>query len=283
METMRDKTVLVTGATDGIGKETARRLAEMGARVFVAGRNPEKGAIAVRDIATNTGTDRTEFLQADLSVQADVRGLAKAVRERTDRLDVLVNNAGVIMFRREETRDGIEMTFGLNHLNYFLLTHELLDLLKASAPARIVSVASIAHRRAVIDLNDLQLTNGFGSWKAYSRSKLANIMFTYARARRLEGTGVTANCLHPGFVRSQFGQNNRFLARVGISLAMRFGNAISVAQGAQTSVHLASAPEVAGQTGLYFDESRSVKSNEASYDQEAQEKLWDISAEMVGL
>ena len=283
METMRDKTVLVTGATDGIGKETARRLAEMGARVFVAGRNPEKGAIAVRDIATNTGTDRTEFLQADLSVQADVRGLAKAVRERTDRLDVLVNNAGVIMFRREETRDGIEMTFGLNHLNYFLLTHELLDLLKASAPARIVSVASIAHRRAVIDLNDLQLTNGFGSWKAYSRSKLANIMFTYALARRLEGTGVTANCLHPGFVRSHFGQNNRFLARVGISLAMRFGNAISVAQGAQTSVHLASAPGVAGQTGLYFDESKAVKSNEASYDQEAQEKLWNISAEMVGL
>ena len=280
---MRDKTVLVTGATDGIGKETARRLAERGARVFIAGRNAEKGAAAVRDIATNTGTDQAEFLQADLSVQADVRGLAKAVKQRTNRLDVLVNNAGVIMFRREETRDGIEMTFGLNHLNYFLLTHELLDLLKASAPARIVSVASIAHRRAMLDFDDLQLSRGFGAWKAYSRSKLANIMFTYALARRLEGTGVTANCLHPGFVSSHFGQNGRFLARTGMALAMRFGNAISVAQGAQTSVYLASAPEVSSQSGLYFDEGKAVKSNHASYDRHAQEKLWDISARMVSL
>lgn len=280
---MRDKTVLVTGATDGIGKETARRLAERGARVFIAGRNAEKGAAAVRDIATNTGTDQAEFLQADLSVQADVRGLAKAVKQRTNRLDVLVNNAGVIMFRREETRDGIEMTFGLNHLNYFLLTHELLDLLKASAPARIVSVASIAHRRAMLDFDDLQLSRGFGAWKAYSRSKLANIMFTYALARRLEGTGVTANCLHPGFVSSHFGQNGRFLARTGMALAMRFGNAISVAQGAQTSVYLASAPEVTSQSGLYFDEGKAVKSNHASYDRHAQEKLWGISAKMVSL
>ena len=280
---MRDKTVLVTGATDGIGKETARRLAERGARVFIAGRNAEKGAAAVRDIATNTGTDQAEFLQADLSVQADVRGLAKAVKQRTNRLDVLVNNAGVIMFRREETRDGIEMTFGLNHLNYFLLTHELLDLLKASAPARIVSVASIAHRRAMLDFDALQLSRGFGAWKAYSRSKLANIMFTYALARRLEGTGVTANCLHPGFVSSHFGQNGRFLARTGMALAMRFGNAISVAQGAQTSVYLASAPEVTSQSGLYFDEGKAVKSNHASYDRHTQEKLWGISAKMVSL
>jgi len=280
---MRDKTVLVTGATDGIGKETARRLAERGARVFIAGRNAEKGAAAVRDIATNTGTDQAEFLQADLSVQADVRGLAKAVKQRTNRLDVLVNNAGVIMFRREETRDGIEMTFGLNHLNYFLLTHELLDLLKASAPARIVSVASIAHSRAILDFDDLQLSRGFGAWKAYSRSKLANIMFTYALARRLEGTAVTANCLHPGFVSSHFGQNGGFLARTGMALAMRFGNAISVAQGAQTSVYLASAPEVSSQSGLYFDEGKAVKSNHASYDRHAQEKLWGISARMVSL
>ena len=280
---MRDKTVLVTGATDGIGKETARRLAERGARVFIVGRNAEKGAAAVHDIATNTGTDQAEFLQADLSVQADVRGLAKAVKQRTNRLDVLVNNAGAIMFRREETRDGIEMTFGLNHLNYFLLTHELLNLLKASAPARIVSVASIAHRRAMLDFDDLQLSRGFGAWKAYSRSKLANIMFTYALARRLEGTAVTANCLHPGFVSSHFGQNGRFLARTGMALAMRFGNAILVAQGAQTSVYLASAPEVTSQSGLYFDEGKAVKSNHASYDRRAQEKLWDISARMVSL
>lgn len=280
---MRDKTVLVTGATDGIGKETARRLAERGARVFIAGRNAEKGAAAVRDIATNTGTDQAEFLQADLSVQADVRGLAKAVKQRTNRLDVLVNNAGVIMFRREETHDGIEMTFGLNHLNYFLLTHELFDLLKASAPSRIVSVASIAHRRAILDFDDLQLSRGFGAWKAYSRSKLANIMFTYALARRLEGTAVTANCLHPGFVSSHFGQNGGFLARTGMALAMRFGNAISVAQGAQTSVYLASAPEVSSQSGLYFDEGKAVKSNHASYDRHAQEKLWGISARMVSL
>lgn len=280
---MREKTVLITGATDGIGKETARSLLERGARVFLSGRDAEKGAAAVRDIARNTGTDQAEFLQADLSVQSDVRDLAKAVKQRTDRLDVLVNNAGAIMFHREETRDGIEMTFGLNHLNYFLLTHELLDLLKDSAPARIVNVASIAHRRASLDFDNLQLSRGFGAWKAYSRSKLANIMFTYALARRLEGTAVTANCLHPGFVSSHFGQNGRFLARTGMALAMRFGNAISVAQGAQTSVYLASAPEVTSQSGLYFDEGKAVKSNHASYDRHAQEKLWDISARMVSL
>jgi len=280
---MRDKMVLVTGATDGIGKETARQLAAMGARVLIAGRNEEKGAAAVRDIMATTGSTQVEFLRADLSVQAEVRQLASTVKNRVDRLDVLLNNAGVLMFRREETQDGIEMTFGVNHLNYFLLTHELLDLLKASAPARIVNVASIAHRRAVLDFDDLQLNTGFRAMKAYSRSKLANVMFTYALSRRLAGSGVTANCLHPGFVRTHFGQNNGLVARMGVALAMRFGNAISAAQGAQTSVFLASAPEVAAQSGLYFDECKAVKSNQVSYDRDAQERLWDVGASMVGL
>lgn len=283
MNAMRDKTVLVTGATDGIGKESVLRLASMGARVLAVGRNAEKGAACVGELQAVTGSNDIEFLCADLSVQAEVRRLAVAVKDRTDRLDVLLNNAGVLMFRREETQDGIEMTFGLNHLSYFLLTHELLDLLKESRPARIVNVASIAHRRARLDFDDLELKTGFRAMKAYSRSKLANVMFTYALSRRLTGSGVTANCLHPGFVRTHFGQNNGFFARLGVSLAMRFGNAISVAQGAQTSVFLASAPEVAEQSGCYFDECKAVKSNQASYDEIAQERLWDVSATMVGL
>ncbi|NQV80181.1 MAG: SDR family oxidoreductase [Alphaproteobacteria bacterium] len=279
---MKDKSVLITGATDGIGKETARRIAEMGCRVFVVGRNSEKGAAAVADIKLEAANHQVEFLQADLSAQTEVRKLAAALRERTDRLDVLVNNAGAILFSRQETIDGIEMTFGLNHLSYFLLTNELLDLLKASAPARIVNVASIAHRRAVLDLNDLELKHNYGAWRAYARSKLANIMFTYGLARRLEHTGVSANCLHPGFVHSRFGQNNGFLARTAVGWAMRFGNAITVAQGAETSVHLASASAVQGQTGQYFDACQAVKSNQVSYDQTAQDRLWDISMEMVG-
>lgn len=283
MNVMREKTVLVTGATDGIGKESARRLAEMGARILAVGRNAEKGVACVDELQAVTGSNDIEFLRADLSVQAEVRQLAATVKDRVDRLDVLLNNAGVLMFRREETRDGIEMTFGLNHLSYFLLTHELLDLLKASGPSRVVNVASIAHRRARLDFDDLELKTGFRAMKAYSRSKLANVMFTYALSRRLAGSGVTANCLHPGFVRTHFGQNNGFFARMGVSLAMRFGNAISVAQGAQTSIFLASAPEVAEQSGYYFDDCKAVKSNQASYDEIAQERLWDISATMVGL
>ena len=280
---MKNKTVLVTGATDGIGKETALRIAAQGARVLIVGRNAEKGAAAVADIANQTGNPAVEFLQADLSAQAQVRSLAAEVKERTERLDVLVNNAGAILFRREESADGIEMTFALNHLNYFLLTHELTDVLTASGAARVVNVSSIAHRRAVLDFRDLELKHGFGAWKAYARSKLANVMFTYGLARRLEGSGVTANCLHPGFVRSQFGRNNGFFARTGVALAMRFGNAISVAQGAETSVYLASSSAVERQTALYFDTCRAVRSNEVSYDRAAQDRLWDISKEMVGL
>ncbi|MEQ8248915.1 MAG: SDR family oxidoreductase [Alphaproteobacteria bacterium] len=280
---MKNKTVLVTGATDGIGKETALRIAAQGARVLIVGRNAEKGAAAVADIVRQTGNATVEFLQADLSVQAHIRSLAAEVKARTERLDVLVNNAGAILFRREESADGIEMTFALNHLNYFLLTHELTDVLTASGTARVVNVASIAHRRAVLDFDDLELKRGFGAWKAYARSKLANVMFTYGLARRLEGTGVTVNCLHPGFVRSQFGRNNGFFARTGVALAMRFGNAISIAQGAETSVYLASSPEVEGQTALYFDACRAVRSNEISYDRAAQDRLWDMSKEMVGL
>lgn len=279
---MKNKTVLVTGATDGIGKETALRIAAQGARVLIVGRNAEKGAAAVADIVRQTGNATVEFLQADLSVQAHIRSLAAEVKARTDRLDVLVNNAGAILFRREESADGIEMTFALNHLNYFLLTHELTDVLTASGTARVVNVASIAHRRAVLDFDNLELKRGFGAWKAYARSKLANVMFTYGLARRLEGTGVTVNCLHPGFVRSQFGRNNGFFARTGVALAMRFGNAISIAQGAETSVYLASSPEVEGQTALYFDACRAVGSNEISYDRAAQDRLWDMSKEMVG-
>ena len=199
---MEGKVCLVTGATAGIGLVTALELARQGARVIGVGRSPERCAEAARQIREQTGTSAVEFLVADLSSQAEVRRLADQVKAATGRLDVLVNNAGLIRLEREVTVDGLEMTFALNHLAYFLLTNLLLDTLKASTPARIVSVASAAHQGCKINFDDLQGETKYSPWRAYQQSKLANILFTRELARRLEGTGVTANALHPGYVRT---------------------------------------------------------------------------------
>ena len=200
---MEGKVCLVTGATAGIGLVTALELARQGARVIGVGRSPERCAEAARQIREQTGTSAVEFLVADLSSQAEVRRLANQVKAATGRLDVLVNNAGLIRLEREVTVDGLEMTFALNHLAYFLLTNLLLDTLKASTPARIVSVASAAHQGCKMNFDDLQGETKYSPWRAYQQSKLANILFTRELARRLEGTGVTANALHPGYVRTQ--------------------------------------------------------------------------------
>ena len=200
---MEGKVCLVTGATAGIGLVTALELARQGARVIGVGRSPERCAEAARQIREQTGTSAVEFLVADLSSQAEVRRLANQVKAATGRLDVLVNNAGLIRLEREVTVDGLEMTFALNHLAYFLLTNLLLDTVKASTPARIVSVASAAHQGCKMNFDDLQGETKYSPWRAYQQSKLANILFTRELARRLEGTGVTANALHPGYVRTQ--------------------------------------------------------------------------------
>jgi NAD(P)-dependent dehydrogenase (short-subunit alcohol dehydrogenase family) len=281
-ETMKGKVCLVTGATAGIGEVAAIELARRGARVVIVGRSPERCAATLERIRSTTGATAVESIVADLSSQAEVRKLAEQVRARCDRLDVLLNNAGGMFLDRRESPDGIELTLALNHLSYFLLTDQLLPLLKASAPSRIVNVASDAHKGASIDFDDIQGQRKYGGWRAYQQSKLANILFTYELARRLEGTGVTANTLHPGFVRTNFFKDFTgwvgFITKLGASII-----AISPEAGAQTSIHLATSPEVAGVSGQYFVKSRPARSTPQSHDLAAAERLWRLSEVMTGL
>ena len=278
---MAGKVCVVTGATSGIGLETARELARRGATVGLVGRDPEKTAAVLQRLRRETGNQRISSFLADLSSMARVRELGDAITAKYDRLDVLVNNAGAMYVKRQETADGLETTFALNHLSYFLLTTRLLEVLKRSAPARIVNVASDAHQTATLDFDDLQLRKTYHYWTAYSRSKLMNVLFTYELARRLEGTGVTANALHPGEVATNFARNNGRIARAVLSV-MRL-MMISPERGALTSIHLASSREVENLTGRYFDEKqREARSSAASQDRDAQARLWAISEQIAG-
>jgi NAD(P)-dependent dehydrogenase (short-subunit alcohol dehydrogenase family) len=280
MEAMHGKTVLVTGANQGIGKAAALALARQGARVIIVARNAHKGRAAIADIEAATGSREVELVVADLSSQAEVRRAAAEVRSRHGRLHVLVNNAGVYVPERHVTVDGFEETFAVNHLASFLLTAELIDLLRSSAPARIVNVSSEAHRHARMQWDDLQFAQRpYRAWRAYGQSKLANVLFTYELARRLEGTGVTANALHPGVVGSGFGQTYGGAMSFLVKLARPF--LLTPEQGAATTVYLASSPEVEGVTGKYFAKCRPVRSSEWSYCEKAQKKLWALSEEMV--
>lgn len=273
---------MVTGATSGIGAVTARALAQKGARVIIVARNVNRCENTVAEIIQTTGNHAVEYMLADLSSQDEIHNLVRVYQDKYERLDVLVNNAGGFFMSRLESIDGIEMTFALNHLNYFLLTNLLIETIKASAPARIVNVSSAAHQNASIDFDDLQDKHNYSGWQAYGQSKLANILFTYELARRLEGTGVTVNALHPGFVATNFGANNAgFLG----TLVRRFMNlfSIDVETGAQTSIYLAASAEVEGVTGKYFVKQQAVASSEISYDQTTAKRLWEISEEMTGV
>lgn len=278
--TMNGKTAVVTGATNGIGEVTALELARMGARVIGVGRNPAKCAESAERIHRETGNPQVEYLVADLSLRAQTRQLAAQVLQKVDKLDVLVNNAGAYFAQRQETAEGIEMTWALNHLGYFLLTNLLLDALKASPAGRVVNVSSDAHRMAAIRFDDVQFRRGYSGFPVYGHSKLANVMFTYELARRLDGTSVTANALHPGFVATGFGTNNGKLMQLGMRVVAKLG-ARTPQQGAQTSIYLAASPDVQGVTGKYFTDMRVVESNRASYDTAAAARLWALSAEMV--
>lgn len=278
---MSGKVCLITGATSGIGLVAARELAGQGAQVILVGRNPDRCESAVEEIRSQTGNQKVESLLADLSSQEQVRDVARQFRERHQRLDVLVSNAGALWMRRQETVDGLEMTFALNHLAYFLLTNLLLDRLTASAPARIINVSSGAHRRAVLDFDDLIGQRRYSGWKAYCRSKLANLLFTYELARRLEGTGVTANALHPGFVATNFAAHTGWKGSLIYLMARLF--AISPEKGARTIVYLASSPEVTSVNGRYFVREQAVPSSPASYDEAAARRLWEVSAVMTGM
>ena len=274
---MQGKTALVTGGTTGIGFVTARALAEKGAAVTIVGRNPQRGVRAARAIRAEVPGAEVRFERADLSLLDENRRLARNMAESVDRLDVLVNNAGAIFSRRQVTADGLEATFALNHMSYFLLTNLLLNRLRAAGAGRIVTVASIAHRRAALDFDDLQCERRYSARVAYSRSKLANIMFAYALARRLEGSPVTVNALHPGVVASRFGSNNGWLFRNALRLGFRLIGAVGVEEGAELNIRLASDPALAGVTGRYFSGGKEARSSAASLSVEDQERLWAAS------
>ncbi len=275
---MNGKTCLVTGATQGIGKETARELVKLGADVTIVGRDPARTEEAAKELEKERNGARVDFLLADLSSMAAVRKLAEDFRAKRDRLDVLVNNAGVVLMDHKTTADGFEATFATNHLAYFLLTELLLDLLKKSAPSRIVNVASDAHKGASVPFEDSTDQN-YSGLRAYSQSKLANILFTRELARRLEGTGVTANCLHPGVIRSGFGRNNSGWLGFGVKLMGPF--LITPQKGAKTTIFLASSPDVEGVSGKYFDKCKETKWSKPADDMELATRLWAKSEEMV--
>jgi NAD(P)-dependent dehydrogenase (short-subunit alcohol dehydrogenase family) len=281
MADMNGKTVLITGANQGIGKAAATVLGKAGARLVLVCRNAEKARTAIADIE-RAGAKNVELLLGDMGSQADIRRVAAEFKAKHGRLDVLLNNAGVLVTSRHTTVDGIEETFAINHLGYFLLTNLLLDVLEKSAPSRIVNVSSEAHRRGRMHWDDLELKSGsYSSFGAYGQSKLANILFTRELARRLEGTGVTANCLHPGVIASGFGHTYGGVMSVVMKIASPF--LITTEEGAKTSVYLASSPEVEGVTGEYFDKCKVRKPNRAARDEAAPARLWAISEKMTGL
>lgn len=269
---VKGKLILVTGSTDGIGMQTALDLAHMGAHVVIHGRNRERGERVQREIRQVTGNDEVDLLIADLARQREIRELALAIQSRYNRLDVLVNNAGVYLKPRRMTEDGLETTFAVNHLAPFLLTNLLLDLLEASAPARVVTVSSTTHQSIrQVDFDNLQGEKWYDGYHAYALSKLGNILFTYELARRVQNRGITANTLHPGAV-------NTKLLRAG------FGSyGLDLEQGAETPVFLASSPEVEGITGKYFVNKRSALSSPLSYRRELQDGFWKISEQLTDL
>lgn len=277
---MEGKVALVTGGTSGIGKATATALAAMGADVIVVGRNPERGEEAVREIRARSG-GRVDLALYDLGVQSRVRALAEEFRRRYDRLDVLVNNAGLVQSRRTETPDGLETTFAINHLAPFLLTNLLLDVLKDSAPSRIVTVSSEAERWGNMDFDDLQSRKKYRGFPVYGMTKLANIMFTYELAERLEGTGVTATCMHPGGVATRFGRNNGGPMALFFRAAKPFMR--TPEQGADTLIWLASSREVEGVTGRYFADRKPIEPKKIANDPEARLRLWEESERLTGL
>jgi NAD(P)-dependent dehydrogenase (short-subunit alcohol dehydrogenase family) len=276
---MKGKVCVVTGANQGIGKETAVALARMGADLLIVCRSKDKGEAAVAEIKSLGKSDTVRLFVADLSSIAEVRRVAGEIRAATKRLDVLINNAGAMHSERKLTPDGFELNFGGNHLQYFVLVEELLPLLKASSPSRIVNVASDAHLQQKLDFDDLQGEKSWSAISAYGRSKLANIMFTYELSRRLEGTGVTANCLHPGVVQTGFGKKDGGIFKLVISMVGPFLR--SPDKGAWTSIHLATAPELAKVSGKYFADMREKQSNTYSQDVAAQKRLWEVSEKLV--
>jgi retinol dehydrogenase-14 len=279
---VRGKTILVTGATRGIGLEAAVELARRGARVALVGRDPRRTDAAVAEVERRSGSHEVSHLLCDFASQAEIRRLSGEVLARHDRLDVLVNNAGAVNKDRRLTVDGIERTFAVNHLGYYLLTRLLADRLVQSAPARVVTVASAAHRSGTLDFDDLGYERGYSILRAYARSKLANVLFGEELARRLAGTGVTSNSLHPGAVATNIWSGAPAWAKPILQIAFR-PFFLSPEKGGRTLVQLAAAPELEGVTGRYFEKQRAVPPAPRALDEALARRLWEVSAGMVGL
>jgi retinol dehydrogenase 12 len=271
---------VVTGATRGIGRATSEGMADLGAEMVLLCRRREDGDNVSREISAQSGV-RPDVVQVDLASQASIRQAAQYLSDRYPRIHVLINNAGVIPRTREITVDGLEMQFAVNHLAYFLLTNLLLSRLEAGAPSRIISVSSGAHTHATLDFDDLQSERGYDPRDVYSRTKLANILFTYELARRLGGTGVTANCLNPGVVATGMLADYMGAPRTESGTSRTFG--ATPEAGAETSIYLASSPEMEGVTGKYFERKRPIHSSRESYDEAAARRLWEISERLAKL
>lgn len=278
---MKDKVVVITGATSGIGEVAADHLAQRGARIVFVARDHARGEAMRKHLRAVAGhTDHTVHY-ADLSLLGDQKRVAKEIADSEPQIDVLINNAGAMFTTRQETADGLEKTFALNHMSYFTVTNILLDRLKATPGARIVSTASTAHRFGKLDFDDLQSKSHYSAFGVYGVSKLCNILFTRELAKRLAGTGVTANCLHPGGVNSRFGDNNSGWMSVVFKLGKRF--MITPEQGAQTIIYLAASPDVTGKSGGYYDKSKPASTSKAAQSDADGKRLWDVSAKIAGL
>ncbi|MBA65131.1 MAG: short-chain dehydrogenase [Candidatus Marinimicrobia bacterium] len=274
------KNCIITGATDGIGKQTAIELAKLGYNIGLVGRSKEKTEIVLDQIASKSGNHSLKYFIADLSNIKTLDTLANNIRNEYESIDILINNAGAYFSQYIETKENIEKTFALNHLNYFQLTKLLMDIVKFDKPGRIINVASAAHSRAKLDIDDLQMKKGYKGWTAYSNSKLMNILFTYELHKRYQDTGITFNCLHPGFVDTSFGDNNIGLGRNILSLGKKI-IAINVEEGARTNIYLASSNEVKNISGKYFYKSIPIKSSKVSYLPKYQEVLWSYSEKVI--
>jgi len=282
---MTGKTVIVTGANSGIGLETAVALARAGATTVLTARDQKRGEAALTTVRERSGRDDASLVVFDLAGMSSVRAGAAALLERCARIDVLVNNAGLVLSRRQETEDGLEATFAINHLGPFLLTRLLEDRIRSSAPARIVNVASTAHKgaRRGLDFDDLQSTRRYGGMVVYSKSKLANIYFTTELARRLAGTGVTANSLHPGTVATGYARDGDAAGILAFGVRVIKPFVLTAEQGARTSVYLASSPDVAESTGQYFVKCRARTPSKVAQDPDAARRLWEKSEELAGI
>jgi NAD(P)-dependent dehydrogenase (short-subunit alcohol dehydrogenase family) len=278
---MRGKTVVITGGTSGIGEVAALALAKMGARIVLVARDKSRGDTTLRRLRESAPGIAHAIHFADLLRLAEIKRVAAQIADHESRIDILINNAGALFATRQLTEDGLECTFALNHMAYFVMTEGLRGRLSASGPARIINTASAAHQGATLDFDDLQSAKSFGAMKAYGRSKLCNILFTRELARRLRGTGVTANCLHPGFVATRFGDQSGALISRLVRLAKFF--AISPVKGAETIVYLASSPDVAKITGQYFYKSASINPSSWAQDDRSALLLWQRSAALAGV